>query len=633
MPLKILLHSNSIDEAINEVKEAGGYVPLQLSEHLFVALLPDEFKIEELKLSSPEIPDNLNKDAKIIIGAWKKTYKKISEINTTDDIDKKFDLSFLGELEKSDSVSLETDTSYTMKGKISLGIVVVSGPYSKNFTENVEFTPDECEDAISETYSALYFLSKSCLQAKINFFVSTFIVPILTPQSNIDCSIDTEACRKVYRNPVLKYLGYPETENGAPDLLNDLKAIGKANSSYAIFFSKYNSKQSAVTKPEQSCSFINFNKVVYSQEWQGIPLSSIIAHESCHIFGAADEYGDCNCNNWGHDSVPNKNCVNCGFSITTCIMQSGHPYVNRFELCNWTRGQIGWGYWQLPLKSKNIPLYDSPSITYKQGTYYIAFRSTDNKLKISMSFDGINWGQPNQIGTSLTSSSPSLCVFKNKLYVAIKGTDNKVYIGSSYDGINWSAVNQLGGSATSASPSICSFNDGKGEKLFIALKALDSSDKLYVGSTSDGIKWDGPWPINNGKTATSAAPALAAFQDRLYLGFKGYKSNDMYITSSPDGTSWTMNYAKINNKRGKTGPLLTTLGDFIYITFVLDDSNSTVCYGALGNGDLWNESGLTVLAGLNSNSVPSITGQSGKMIMAVNSNNNITSDFFKKGII
>lgn len=62
------------------------------------------------------------------------------------------------------------------------------------------------------------------------------------------------------------------------------------------------------------------------------------AHETAHMFGACDEYRssacDCSpCNN----GVANGNCINCNNESSSCIMRS-----NSWQLCDWTRGHLGW---------------------------------------------------------------------------------------------------------------------------------------------------------------------------------------------------------------------------------------------------------------------------------------------------
>lgn len=67
-----------------------------------------------------------------------------------------------------------------------------------------------------------------------------------------------------------------------------------------------------------------------------------IAHETLHIYGAADEYGD-DCDDcskgYGFLYVLNSNCTQCVGEKETCIMQSSD---SGYVYCQSTIGQIGW---------------------------------------------------------------------------------------------------------------------------------------------------------------------------------------------------------------------------------------------------------------------------------------------------
>jgi hypothetical protein len=78
--------------------------------------------------------------------------------------------------------------------------------------------------------------------------------------------------------------------------------------------------------------------------WGRSSIDRIAAHETCHLFGAADEYsGDsgtpcsiCSSKH-GCDKIPNGNCGKCASPQQDCMMGGNHRRV-----CNYTRGQIGW---------------------------------------------------------------------------------------------------------------------------------------------------------------------------------------------------------------------------------------------------------------------------------------------------
>jgi hypothetical protein len=81
-------------------------------------------------------------------------------------------------------------------------------------------------------------------------------------------------------------------------------------------------------------------------DWGGWGMSNLdrtTAHETCHLFGAADEYtgNGTPCTTCasvhGCDKIPNGNCGKCASPQQDCMMGGNHR-----RICNYTRGQIGW---------------------------------------------------------------------------------------------------------------------------------------------------------------------------------------------------------------------------------------------------------------------------------------------------
>lgn len=80
----------------------------------------------------------------------------------------------------------------------------------------------------------------------------------------------------------------------------------------------------------------------------GLDLDKTIIHETCHVFGAADEYEGaptCDSNEdcgeaFGYLHVVNANCRSCiGNANVPCLM---HSLDELDAMCTFTRGQIGW---------------------------------------------------------------------------------------------------------------------------------------------------------------------------------------------------------------------------------------------------------------------------------------------------
>ena len=80
--------------------------------------------------------------------------------------------------------------------------------------------------------------------------------------------------------------------------------------------------------------------------WSPDNMDMVMRHETCHVFGAEDEYAesDCadDCNDpHGYLRVSNANCIHCISQQQSCIMASA-ALQWQHQICGYTRGQIGW---------------------------------------------------------------------------------------------------------------------------------------------------------------------------------------------------------------------------------------------------------------------------------------------------
>src|SRR5262249_8968508 len=80
------------------------------------------------------------------------------------------------------------------------------------------------------------------------------------------------------------------------------------------------------------------------KKWKLGGVNRITVHESCHQFGASDEYTSTTgtpCDScggeFGCDNIPNRNCGDCARPQQACAMNE-----NSLRLCEYTKGQIGW---------------------------------------------------------------------------------------------------------------------------------------------------------------------------------------------------------------------------------------------------------------------------------------------------
>ncbi|MBA3322322.1 MAG: hypothetical protein H0T45_12880 [Pyrinomonadaceae bacterium] len=129
-------------------------------------------------------------------------------------------------------------------------------------------------------------------------------------------------------------LGYPKGYTGCEKFVEDLRNNEKTDWAYVAFITKYRLNYFAYAFGVHIC--MEFS----NDGWGPNQINQVFAHETCHIFGAGDEYGSCVCSNMGVNDVPNNNCVKCQdrlFAHVPCLMGD-----NVLNICPWTMGQIGW---------------------------------------------------------------------------------------------------------------------------------------------------------------------------------------------------------------------------------------------------------------------------------------------------
>ncbi len=216
-----------------------------------------------------------------------------------------------------------------MTGSVAVGVVIVSGS-----TPALTFSDFEMQKVISKVYAGLDFLDTQEPKAKLAFVYDIHTLTVAAqPCPHPGTGTNHEACEAPWRDPALTQLGYPAGLDGCRQYAEALIPQKNTNWAYVAFFTKYPLAHFAYAGAVHLC-------MEYSNDnWKPRNLHKVFAHETCHIFGAADEYkeSNCDCEPSGYLQIPNKNCEHCPGEHVDCLMDE-----NDLSLCQWTRGQIGW---------------------------------------------------------------------------------------------------------------------------------------------------------------------------------------------------------------------------------------------------------------------------------------------------
>ena len=149
---------------------------------------------------------------------------------------------------------------------------------------------------------------------------------------------DRQLFEAPWRDAVLVQKRYKPGPEGMSSFTSDLADEFNTPSAFVIFLTKYPLYHPGYADPYSAYTVMEFRTNIPGRS----EVNQVMAHETGHIFKALDEYAssNCDCRTAGENRVPNNNCVNCTDHSIDCLMKANTLFV-----CNWTRGQLGWAYW------------------------------------------------------------------------------------------------------------------------------------------------------------------------------------------------------------------------------------------------------------------------------------------------
>lgn len=573
MARTLALFVSDREAAERELRALGGRVTVQLPGGLVVARVPNSFDPRRAKGVQLADEATLDEDGARALRAFHESRRILA--STPPGHGLKWNTPgyspphiFSVSKEEEAQRSSFTPTSLVMNRGIAVGLVVISGPSS-----DLKFSEDNIDKVYSECLSALDYLSGANPLAGIRFTIVMTPVTITAQPLDQSCGDSAEPCEGVFRDPALAILGYTPSSAGSAEYARQLQSQVATSWGYVAYFTKY---------PVYHSAYAGGARVVVeykNDNWGPDNIHRTFAHESCHIFGAGDEYSTkdkkCVCGDpYGYLQAPNDNCEECPGDQLTCVMDR-----NELVICTWTRRQIGWNAWSAQTdvtQANTAQTSSSPALAAFGGNVWMAYKGEGAETLYACSYDGAAWSAQTNItgqNDAQSSTGPALANYDNKLWMAFKGKGSENLYACSFDGTKWSSLTRItdqNGAKTSDTPALAEYNG----RLWMAFRGASSSN-LRVCSF-DGTTWGDQTNLKDVNDAqTSSSPALASFGGKLWLLFRGADSANLRCCTF-DGSSWSAQtlITEINDAKTSQGPRAGVFGDYLWLVYRGESSSN-----------------------------------------------------------
>ncbi len=328
---EVLLYTENVDEATAEIEAIGGRVSIQMGKDLLIANVPADVvsKQDAFLHASASLPSTPSKITRHNAKAYE-MYRE-DKLGPQPEVQKWTEKTAPKSFQRESPLPTDSPYTMTLRGKISLILVVVSGPGS------LAVSNEEFNQVNSEVIRGLQFwVDKAPADADLSFALFSSMVPISAANGPVGCS--WAGCHNVFAVPAYKSLGYSSIEQ----LATAVKNAGGAVGGFVAFFSKYRQSHFAYAYFGGGPIYMQYS----NDGWGPDQIDRVFAHETGHVFNAPDEYTKCNCyTNYGRGSctAKNANCAqNYGSKCTSnqqaCIMDSN----DLSHICANSKKHVGW---------------------------------------------------------------------------------------------------------------------------------------------------------------------------------------------------------------------------------------------------------------------------------------------------
>jgi hypothetical protein len=230
----------------------------------------------------------------------------------------------------------------TLTGDVAVGILTIDGPGSAKLS-----LTDIADLTLSVLHGFDILYRNAPAAAKLVFMAEPRTVtlgvdpatvpPPLADPTNASFS-EFELREAKWRDPALAALGLPAGFDGInkyrTNLVECAWPAGNPQKSIVMLLTNYNAVRFGYAANGR---FV----MQLSAARSGVTvthLDRVIAHETCHLFNAPDEYGSCvPLQTFDPFSAPNGNCVNSIIPHTPCLMAGETD-----DICAWSKAHVGW---------------------------------------------------------------------------------------------------------------------------------------------------------------------------------------------------------------------------------------------------------------------------------------------------
>lgn len=241
--------------------------------------------------------------------------------------------------------------------------------------------------------------------------------------------------------------------------------------------------------------------------------------------------------------------------------------------------------WSPPLAISQIVTASHPMwARYYDQTLFTAWRDTSSPSRVQAGrFDGPNawtWFGAVPGATSDAAPTGAAKTTAGHFLLVWKAAGDTGLHCAVFDSLHWAAASVVPNAHTSHSPALARFDN----KMHLVWKGPSGDHNVYHASY-DGVSWSAVHPISG--VATTSQPALATYGGRLVLVFKGKEGDSgIYWSSLPSSNGTWLPPVRISSFDTGTGPAMLEFAGRLHLVWkgVGDDYS---LYMANYDGNFW----------------------------------------------